>query len=382
MVAFEQAIALPFCSFILAEMGAEVVKIERPGTGDVVRGWDDAVEGLSSGFVAFNAGKRDIAVDVSVPEGATIVRKLAGRADVFLENFAPGVSDRLGLGANVLCTDNPRLVYCSLSGYGQDGPYRDIKAYDLLVQGESGVLLTNGYPDAPAKVGMPITDLMAGATVAAGVAASLLEREDTGRGTYLDVALLDTAFSWLGYFPHYVWHGHDPPPRTGMRHQFICPYGPFLAADGRYVNLAAASQEHWTLLCREVIDRPGWLDDPRFATMEARRRNREVLDALVAEIIATRPRDEWFELLERAGLPFGEVREIPEVVGHPQLAHRRMIVEATSPVGPIPLARFALSDPDRPRHVPGLGEHTREVLKDMGLPDSELDDLFSRGIIA
>ncbi|HLF70516.1 MAG TPA: CaiB/BaiF CoA-transferase family protein [Actinomycetota bacterium] len=380
VLAFEQAIALPFCSFIFAELGADVIKIEQPGRGDVVRGWDRVVGGLSSGFVAFNAGKRDISVDVSKPDGQLIVSELAARADVFIENFAPGVVDRLGLGHETLRGESPRLIYASLSGYGQDGPYRDVKAFDLLIQGEAGILMTNGYPEAPAKVGMPITDLIGGSHVAMGVLAALYERERTGVGSYIDLALLDSAFFWSGYFPHYEWHGQAPPPRSGMRHQFICPYGPYLASDGKYVNLVVASEKHWKIFCEKVVARPAWIEDPRFSSIEARLVNREQLELAVEEVIATAPHDEWMRRAADAQLPYGEVRDMASVVGHPQLASRGMIVRSSSPVGEIPLARFPLSTKTR-RSVPEMGEHTEEILRELGYDLERIESLRRSGVI-
>ncbi len=381
VVALEQAVSMPFCSFILAELGAEVIKVERPGDGDVVRGWDGVVRGLSAGFVAVNAGKRDLAVDLSRPEGRAIVRRLAEGADVFLENFAPGVADRLGLGEKDLRSANPGLIYVSLSGYGHRGPYQDVKAYDLLIQGESGVLLTNGTAESPAKVGLPLTDLIGGSTAAIGVLSALVERSRNGRGAHLDISLLEATVSWLVYFPQRYWHTGQEPPRTGMRHQYLCPYGPYLAGDGRYVNLVVASEPHWERFCRLVVDRPDWSADARFRSVQARSENRTALEGKLEPLIATKPSSVWIERLRAAELPYGEVRRMAEVLTHPQLLDAHTFVEATSPVGAVPLVRFPLSPPDRERRIPALGEHTAAILTELGYSDALIQKLGADGVV-
>lgn len=382
VIALEQAVAMPFCSWMLGEMGADVVKLERPGIGDVLRGWDGVAKGLSSGYVWLSGGKRDVAVDLSQEDGREVVRRLAASADVFLENFAPGVVGRLGLDARRLQAANPALIYCSLSGYGQTGPYRSVKAYDLLIQGEAGVLLSNGTPGEPAKVGLPLTDLIGGVTAALGVVAALYRRRTTGLGEFLDVAMFDSVLPWLGYFPQHFWHTGAEPPRSGMRHQYLCPYGPYLAADARYVNLVVASADHWTRFCTEVVLRPDWLADPRFADIETRRTNRGALDELVEGAIAAEPSQVWFRRLAAAGLPYGEVRGIGEVLAHPQIAERGMVTEADSPVGRLPLVRFPLSAVDRDRRVPALGEHTEEVLLEAGYAPDTIAALRASGAVA
>jgi crotonobetainyl-CoA:carnitine CoA-transferase CaiB-like acyl-CoA transferase len=379
VVALEQAVSLPFCTLVLASLGADVVKVEQPGRGDVIRGWDSAVRGLSTGFVAFNAGKRDVTVDAKTPQGREVLRRLAASADVFCENFAPGVAARLGVGPDDLRAADPRLVYCSLSGYGQDGPYRDVKAYDLLVQGESGLLLANGTPAAPAKIGIPITDQIAGIYAALGIVAALHHRERTGEGAYLDVSMLESAAHWLAYYPHHWWHAGEEPPRSGMRHQYLCPYGPFLAADGRYVNVVVASDDDWGRFCA-ASGRPEWIGDPRFATVAARRENRALLDGLVEELIGSAPGEEWFARLDAAGLPYGRVRSIAEVAEHPQLVARGLFGEAGSPVGPVPIVQFPLGSPG-PSRVPGLGEHTDELLAELGYDEADIGELRACGAV-
>jgi itaconate CoA-transferase len=379
VVALEQAVAMPFCTMMLAALGAEVIKVETPGRGDVVRGWDSAVGGLSTGFVAFNAGKRDLTVDAKHPKGRRLLRRLIERSDVFVENFAPGAAARLGLGAQELRAAKPRLVYCSLSGYGQDGPYSEAKAYDLLVQGESGLLLTNGTEDQPAKVGIPVTDQIAGAHAALGIVAAVHRRERTGEGAYLDVSMLESTIYWLAYYPHHWWHGRGEPPRSGMRHQYLCPYGPFPCADGHYVNLVVASDSDWRRFC-QALDRAEWLEDPRFATVGARREHRAELDSLVEETTRCRPAAEWEARLQAVGLPHGRVRSIPEVLEHPQVVHRELIVEGDSPVGPLPLVRFPLAGPET-MEVPQLGGNTEEILAELGYDAGEIVDLRNDRVV-
>jgi itaconate CoA-transferase len=381
VVALEHSMAMPMCTFVLAELGAEVIKIERVGRGDVVRGWDSVANGLSAGFVAANAGKRDIAVDLGTDDGVEVVRRLVATADVFVENFRPGAADRLGLSYADLSELNRTLVYCSLSGYGHSGPYRDVRAFDLLVQGESGILLTNGSPGQPAKVGLPVTDMISGSTAAIGIVSALLERTVHGRGRHLDVAMLDSAVSWLAYYPHHFWHAGESPPLRGMRHQYLSPYGPFLAADGAWVNIAVGDDTQWRRLCEQVIDRGEWVADPRFATVRARADRRTELDALMDAVIAARASAEWFRLLDAAGLPYGRVRDLGSAMAHPQVAARELVVTASSPVGELPLVRFPLAPADRRRAIPALGGDTREVLTELGYDPEEIEKLGQRGVV-
>lgn len=382
VVALEQAVAGPYCSFVMAELGAEVIKVERVDGGDVIRGWDNVVSGLSSGFVWVNGGKRDIAVDIRTPAGRDIIRKLALTADVFLENFTPGALDRAGLGHQELMAENPRLIYTSLSGYGATGPYKRAKAFDLLIQGESGILLMNGSPAEPAKVALPMVDLVAGTTALVGILSALHERDTTGEGCYLDVSMLDSVALWLGYFPHYAWNDREAPPRTGMHHHSIVPYGPFRASDDRYINLVAGSDTQWSKLCADVLDRHDWISDSRFATVAARGAHRSLLQQLLTDLIGSKPAEHWISRLRDTDLPFGEVRTIEDAVQHPQLIARQMIVPADTPVGRVPTFRFGLADPGRVRQVPAMGEDTDSLLKELGYGSEQIDKLRQTGAVA
>ncbi len=375
VLALEASVSGPHCTKMLADMGAEVVKIEKPGTGDLIRAWDSVVHGLSSGFVWLNGNKRSFAVDIKKPAGRQAVQRLAERMDVLLENFAPGVAGRLGLGAEELCARNPRLIYCSLSGYGQDGPYRDVKAYDLLIQGEAGIIATTGYPDKPAKVGVPITDLSSSMYAAVGILLALYQREKTGRGQVIDISMFESALAWLGYFPQHYWHGGEEPERVGMRHHYIVPYGPYMTGDGVYVTLAVATPQDWDVFCKKVVRRPELLEDPRFRTSPDRRKNRKVLEEMVEKMFLQQGHEEWTRRLQEAALPHGRLNGIGEVLAHPQVIARKMIREMESPVGRVPVmgSPLRLSDsPVRFDPIPALGQDTEPILRELGYGDAEI----------
>jgi len=384
VLSLETSVSAPHCSLILGQMGAEVIKIEKPGEGDVVRHWDTAVRGLSSPLVWLNGNKRSFAIDAKHQAGREALRKLAGQVDVFIENFAPGVAQRLGLGPAELHARHPRLICCSVSGYGQDGPYRDMKAYDLMIQGEAGMLATTGYPDLPAKVGVPIADLSASVYAALAIIAALYQRESTGHGQVIDISMFESLVSWLGYFPHFFWHRGEEPERVGMRHHYVTPYGPYLARDGVYVNFAVAATRDWKVFCEVVVQRPDLLDDPRFGSVESRRDNRAPLERIVEELFREQDHQYWLERLQAARLPHGLVRDIGEVLAHPQLAARGLIHEVASPVGPVPVigSPVHMSDsPSRDGAIPGLGEHTRAIMLELGYSEEDIERLRAEGVI-
>ena len=378
ILAFEQVLSGPFATCLLADMGAEVIKVERPGIGDVIRSWDSVVKGLSSGYVWLNRNKRSLTVDVKKDQGREILLRLAKKADIFFENYAPGVTARLGLGYERLSELNSRLIYCSLSGYGQDGPYRDVKAYDLLIQGEGGIIATTGYPDKPARAGIAIADIASGMYAAIGILLALYQREKTGEGQLIDVSMLDAIVSWLGYFPHHYWHAGEEPARVGMRHHYVTPYGPYLAGDGEYVNLAVASASDWEVFCRKVIEKPELLSDPRFATVEARRKNRGLLEETIETIFLEKDHRHWLEQLKKAELPHGIVRGIAQVLAHPQVVARQLIREAESPVGKVPVIANPLKmsrSQARYDPIPSLGGDSDAILRDAGYASSEIEAL-------
>jgi itaconate CoA-transferase len=370
VLAFENGLAGPLATRLLADLGADVIKVERPDGGDVTRHWDTVAAGLSSGFVWVNRGKRSVALDVKDPEHRPALERLVERSDVVLQNYTPGWADRVGLGEDVVRALRPDVVYVDISGYGPDGPYAGKNAYDLVMQGESGLIAVTGAPHAPARVGISVCDVGAASYAAVATLAALARRAATGEGARVSVSLFDTMVDWLGYFPHLVWHRGEGPERTGMRHPLFCPYGPFPAGDGRLFGLAVLSAAHWRALCVEVLDRPDLLDDPRFAGNEARVEHRHLLEPVLEELFAALSAREWLDLLETARIPCGAVNEVSEVVEHPQLAHNGLVVKVGSPAGPIPVVGSPfLVDGERPPAgaVPALGEHTDEVLREIGL---------------
>jgi itaconate CoA-transferase len=384
VLALETSLSGPHATKILADMGAEVIKIERPGAGDVIRGWDDAVNGLSSGIVWIGPNKKSFTIDVKKPAARQILQRLADRVDVVLENFAPGAAARMGLGAAELRARNPRLIYCSLSGYGQDGPYRDVKAYDALIQGEAGLIMTTGFEDRPARVGVSVTDLISSMYAAVGILTALYQREQTGEGQVIDISMFETAASWLGYFPHHYWHRGEEPKRYGLRHQYITPYGHYLASDGRYFGLAVASPADWEVFCNGVIERPDLLADARFKDTPARRANREELDEILIGIFMTRPSAEWLARLDKVRLPHGTVNGVGDVLAHPQMKAREMIQEIDSPVGRIPVLATPLHLSDSPQRLdpmPALGQDTESILHDLGYSEADIAAFRSDAVI-
>jgi itaconate CoA-transferase len=339
---------------------------------------------VSTGYVWANRAKRSVSVDAKQPEGRAILRRLAERSDVFLTNMGPGAAERVGLGWDSLRELNPRLIYCTVSGYGMSGPYADVKAYDLLVQGEAGVLATTGYPDKPAKVGVPIPDIGAGMYAALAITMALYQRERTGRGQLADIAMFEAILDWLAYFPHHYWHHGEEPVRVGMRHHYIVPYGPYLARDGRYVITGVSTPRDWELMCRDVFERPDLLDDPRFLDPPTRRQHRGELERIVEEIFRQRDCDDWIARLRQVEMPYGELRGIGQVLAHPQVAARRLIREVDSPVGPIPTIESAIRLSDSPAAdggVPALGADTDAVLLEAGYTRNEIESLRQRGVI-
>ncbi|HEY3106924.1 MAG TPA: CoA transferase [Gaiellaceae bacterium] len=365
VLACENGLAGPLCSRLLADLGADVVKIERPEGGDVTRGWDTIAGGESSGFVWMNRGKRSVALDVKDEGARPALERLIAGSDVFLQNFTPGWAARVGLDEPQVRALRSDIVYTEISGYGPDGPYAERNAYDLVMQGETGLISLTGTPDEPARVGVSICDVGAGSYAAVATLAALLRRERTGEGAHVSVSLFDTMVDWLGYFPHLWWHRRETPPRTGMRHPHFCPYGPFPAAEGELFSLAVLSPEHWRALCVEVLDRRDLHADSRFATNESRVTHRGELEPDLEREFSARAAPEWLERLRAARIPCGSVNDLEAVMNHPQLAHNGLVAEVGSPTGSIPTIGIPfLIDGERPEPgpVPGLGEQTDDLL--------------------
>ena len=369
VVSLEQAVAAPFATRQLADLGARVIKVERAGAGDFARGYDHAVLGQASYFVWLNRGKESIELDAKSERGQRVLAALLARADVFVQNLAPGAADRLGLSATALRARHPRLICCSVSGYGPDGPYADKKAYDLLVQCEAGLLSVTGTPEVPSKAGISVADIAAGMYAFAGVLTALYERERTGVGSAVEVAMLDALTEWMSQPVLFAEYGGQPPRRTGARHPSISPYGPYQAADG-LVFVGLQNEREWAVLCTEVLRQPELTADQRFATNTARVAHDDELTAIIEAVLASMSADEVSTLLDAAGIATARLRTPAELAAHPQLAARNRWREVGTPAGPIravlPPVTVAGREPAM-GHVPALGEHTRSILSELGL---------------
>jgi len=369
VVGLEQAVAAPFATRQLADLGARVIKVERPGGGDFARGYDHAVHGQSSYFAWLNRGKESIVVDAKSADGREVMAALLARADVFVQNLAPGAAERIGCGAADLAGRHPRLVCCSISGYGAAGPYAGKKAYDLLVQCEAGLVSVTGTPDQPSKAGISVADIAAGMYAFSGVLTALYERERTGRGSRLDVAMLDALGEWMGAPYYYHVYGANPVRRTGARHVSISPYGPYAAADGQ-VFIGLQNDREWAVLCERVLRAPGLIQDERFRTNPDRLAHDDELTAIIERALASLRADEIVALLDEAGIASARMRTPAEFAAHPQLAARDRWREVGSPGGPVRALLPPVTFPDREAamgDIPAAGQHTAAILAELGL---------------
>jgi itaconate CoA-transferase len=374
VIALEQAVAAPFATRQLADLGARVIKIERPGGGDFARGYDRTVCGQSSYFVWLNRGKESIELDLKTGDGRAVLGALLARADVLVQNLAPGAAERLGLGAAELRNSQPRLITCSISGYGPDGPYRHKKAYDLLVQCEAGLLSVTGTPGEPAKAGISVADIAAGMYAYSGVLTALYERERTGEGSSLDVAMLDALGEWMSQPFYYSVYGGQPARRTGARHASIAPYGPYAAADGSQVFIGLQNDREWAVLCERILRRPDLIADDRFATNPDRVAHDGELTPIIEAALHAIPAAELIALLDEAGIASARLRTPGEFATHPQLEARDRWREVDSPGGRIRALLPPVTVGGREAAmgaVPALGQHTAAIRAELGLAPRE-----------
>ena len=385
IVALEQAIAAPFATRQLADLGARVIKVERPGAGDFARGYDRRVRGLSSHFVWTNRSKESLTLDIKHPEARRILERLiTEQADALVQNLAPGATTRLGLSYQALAPRKPSLIVCDISGYGADGPYRDKKAYDLLIQGEAGFLSVTGTEETPSKAGPSMADIASGMYAYSQILAALLHRQQTGQGQHLDISMLESLVEWMGYPMYYAYEGASPPPRTGASHATIYPYGTFPTGDGRAVLLGLQNEREWAAFCAIVLQQPDLATDARFAGNAQRNANRTDLAAIIDAVFRPLGADQVIVRLEAAGIANAAVRDMHGVWSHEQLQARHRWQDIGTPAGPVPALLPPggwQAGPPRMDPVPALGEHTGPILASLGYTPTEIDALRAEGAI-
>jgi itaconate CoA-transferase len=384
VISLEQAVAAPFATRQLADLGARVIKIERPGSGDFARGYDKTVRGMSSHFVWLNRSKESLTLDLKHAEASGILHRLLEQADVFVQNLSPGGAERLGLGAEVLAERYPRLIVCDISGYGATGPYRDKRAYDLLVQAEAGLLSVTGTPEIPSKVGISIADISAGMYAYTGILTALYQRERTGKGIRFEVSLFEALGEWMSYPAYFTAYSGAPPPRTGARHATIAPYGPFQTGDGKSVNIGIQNEREWARFCSIVLDHPELATDERFSSNVKRVEHGEVLHATIDAVFSQLSSEQVIARLERAQIANSRLNTMQEFCEHPQLAARQRWREVGSPVGMlkamIPPVTMQDVEP-RMDPVPDIGEQTEKILGSLGYSNEQITHLRTEGAI-
>ncbi|MGJ7613470.1 MULTISPECIES: CaiB/BaiF CoA transferase family protein [unclassified Variovorax] len=375
VISLEHAIAAPFCTRQLADLGARVVKVERPGVGDFARAYDARVGGEASHFVWVNRSKESLTLDLKQPAALAVLQELLADADVLVQNLAPGAAARMGLGAEALQAKHPRLIVCDISGYGEDGPYRDKKAYDLLIQSEAGFLSVTGTPDDPCKSGNSIADIAAGMYAYTGILAALLQRGKTGKGSHIDVSMLESLAEWMGYPMYYAYDGAPPPPRSAASHATIYPYGPFPAGDGGTVMLGLQNEREWRAFCDKVLLQAGLASDARFDSNARRNENREALRAIVVETFGALNTAQVLERLDAAQIANARMNDMAGLWAHPQLKARDRWRQVGSPAGDIPAllpAGRQSAFEYRMDPVPAVGEHTDAILRGLGRSEADI----------
>ncbi|MEQ4616618.1 MAG: CaiB/BaiF CoA-transferase family protein [Corticimicrobacter sp.] len=384
VISLEHAIAAPFCTRQLADMGARVIKVERPGSGDFARNYDERTRGLASHFVWTNRSKESLTLDLKQPPAQDILHSLLEDADVLVQNLAPGASARLGLSFEQLHERYPRLIVCDISGYGETGPYQDKKAYDLLIQSESGFLSVTGSPEQPAKAGCSIADIAAGMYAYTAILNALLLRQRTRSGSRVEVSMLESMVEWMGYPLYYAFDGAPPPIRAGAAHASIYPYGPFPVGDGSTIMLGLQNEREWASFCAQVLQQPALAQDPRFARNALRTENRDALRTLIVAVFADMDIGTVEDRLTAAGIAHARVNDMHDVWAHPQLQARDRWREVGSPAGALP----ALLPPGdnsafapRMDPIPALGEQTGDILRALGYDDAAIEALRQQGTV-
>ena len=384
VVSLEHAIAAPFCTRQLADLGARVIKVERPGTGDFARAYDSRVKGLASHFVWTNRSKESLTLDLKQPGALAALKTLLGQADVLVQNLAPGAAARMGLGYDALSQAHPDLIVCDISGYGDDGPYRDKKAYDLLIQSEAGFLSVTGTPESPSKAGNSVADIAAGMYAYTNILSALLLRARTGKGSHIDVSMLESLSEWMSYPLYYAFDGAPPPPRTAAAHASIYPYGPFVAGDGATVMLGLQNEREWKAFCEVVLQDAALAIDPRFDSNARRNEHREALKALILDLFGKLTAEQVVARLDEAQIANARMNDMAGLWAHPQLLARQRWHTVGSPAGDIP----AMLPPGRNNAfdyrmdpVPAVGQHTEAILRELGQTETEVAALRASGAI-
>ena len=384
VISLEHAIAAPFCTRQLADLGARVIKVERPGGGDFARGYDTQVDGLCSHFVWVNRSKESLTLDLKQPAAIATLRALLKTADVLVQNLAPGAAARMGLTAEILQKENPKLILCDISGYGNNGPYRDKKAYDLLIQSEAGFLSVTGTPETPSKAGNSIADIAAGMYAYTNILAALLQRGKTGKGSVIDISMLESLGEWMSFPMYYAYKGAEPPPRNGASHATIYPYGPFKAGDGKTVMLGLQNEREWVQFCETVLENPALAKDERFDRNFKRNEKRsellEIIDACFSKLTA----EQLIARLEKAQIANAHLNDMEGLWKHEQLKARNRWTEVDTPNGAIAaLLPPGLNDSYdyRMDPIPAVGEHTDAILKELGMAESDIASMRASGAI-